>query len=458
MIARVGVVGCGWWASQAHLPALARNPDAVIAAIAEPDEEKRRIVAERHDVAAAFAGAEEMLDAVDLDGVVIAVPHVLHYPIARAALELGLHVLLEKPMTILPEHARELAALARERGVELVIGYPWHYNEQVLSLRETIAAGRIGEIEYVSCLFASIVRELYAGNPEAYREWQGDAVALPGNRTYSDPAVAGGGQGQTQITHSAALMLWLTGLEVESVTAVSERFELEVDLVDALALRFANGAIGALGSTGSMTMHQPEILEYRIFGRDGHVLFDVNNGTASIHLADGAVERLPELPSANRYPEGAPADNLVDVVLGRAPNGSPADVGVASVELVDAMYRSARQGKAVRLGAGPGRERVGHVWCVKPGKAEEYARLHERIWPELEELLLHAGVSTYTIYAWGEILFSHLETDDFTRLVERFNDDPVARRWEKQFAEILEYPNADSETGWPERLRKIWGL
>jgi len=64
-----------------------------------------------------------------------------------------------------------------------------------------------------------------------------------------------------------------------------------------------------------MTMHQPEILEYRIFGRDGHVLFDVNNGTASIHLADGAVERLPELPSASRYPEGAPADNLVDGVV-----------------------------------------------------------------------------------------------------------------------------------------------
>jgi predicted dehydrogenase/L-rhamnose mutarotase len=455
--ARIGVVGCGWWSSQAHLPAVHRNPDAVVAAIAEPDEAKRRAVADRFGVDAAFAGAEEMLAAVELDGCVIAVPHSLHFPIAHAALERGLHVLLEKPMTILPEHARELAALASEQRVELLIGYPWHYNEQVVALRERIAAGAIGEIEYVSCLFASIVRELYAGNPEAYRDWIGDAVGLPDERTYSDPALAGGGQGQTQVTHSAALMLRLTGLGVESVSAVCEPFELEVDLVDAAALRFANGAVGALSSTGSMTMRHPEILEYRIFGRDGHVLFDVGEGRASVHLADGSVERLPELPPERRYPEGAPADNLVEVVLGRAPNGSPAELGVATVELLDAMYRSAARGAAVRLD-GPAPERVGNVWRVKPGKADEYARVHATIWPELEKLLRDAGVRTYTIYAWGELLFSHLEADDFARLTERFASDPVAARWEEQFGEILEYPNADPETGWPERLREIWSL
>jgi L-rhamnose mutarotase len=188
------------------------------------------------------------------------------------------------------------------------------------------------------------------------------------------------------------------------------------------------------------------------------VLFDVNGGRATIHLADGAVERLPELSAERRYPERAPADNLVDVVLGRAPNGSPADIGVASVELVDALYRSARQRREIDLRPKPAAERIGHVWRVKPGKAAEYARLHERIWPELERLLLEAGVSAYSIYAWGELLFSHLEVGDFAELVARFESDPVARRWEQQFAELVEYPNADPESGWPERLREIWSL
>jgi L-rhamnose mutarotase len=103
-------------------------------------------------------------------------------------------------------------------------------------------------------------------------------------------------------------------------------------------------------------------------------------------------------------------------------------------------------------------ERIGHVWRVKPGLAGEYARRHAQIWPELDSLLREAGVHTYTIYAWGEILFSHMEVDDYARMVERFNEDPVAQLWEREFGEILEYPNADPETGWPERLLEIWSL
>ena len=176
------------------------------------------------------------------------------------------------------------------------------------------------------------------------------------------------GRRQTQVTHSAALLLWLTGLEVESVTAAVANFELEVDLVDAAAVRFANGALGSLASTGSVTGGHDEILEYRIFGSQGHVLFDVNGGTASVHGADGSSEQLPPLAPEHRYPEWAPANNLVDIVLGRAPNGSPAEIGVAVVELVDAIYRSARQGRSVRIAEPGGRSSgSGCVWRVKAG-------------------------------------------------------------------------------------------
>ena len=214
MSARIGVIGCGWWATRAHLPALVANPDAVIAGIADPDVENRTRAAERFGIAAdrVFADAAEMLDHAGLDGAIVAVPHSAHAPLARAVLDRGLHLLLEKPMTIHPPDARALAALADERRVELIIGYPWHYNAQVLAVRDAIAAGRVGEIEYVSCQFASIVRELYRGNPEPYRDILGYSVNPPGLRTYADPEIAGGGQGQTQVTHSAALLFLLTGL------------------------------------------------------------------------------------------------------------------------------------------------------------------------------------------------------------------------------------------------------
>jgi len=352
MSARIGVIGCGWWATRAHLPALQANPDAVIAGIADPDPENRARAAERFGVPGerVYADAEEMLAKAELDAAIVAVPHDLHAPLARAVLERGLHLLLEKPMTIRPPDARALAALANERGVELIIGYPWHYNRQVLAVREAIADGRIGRIEYVSCQFASIVRELYRGNPEPYRDVLGYSVNPPGLKTYADPEIAGGGQGQTQVTHSAALLFLVTGLKPVSVAAMTEPFELAVDLADAVVTRFDNGAVGSLGSTGSVLPGHEEILEYRIFGSEGHILFDVNEGVAVIHGQRGEVHRLPGLPAEERYPDWAPADNLVDVVLGRGGNGSPAALGVLTVEFVDAIYRAAREGRTMRVG------------------------------------------------------------------------------------------------------------
>ena len=352
MKARIGVIGCGWWATRAHLPALQANPDAVIGAIADPDEENRARAAERFAIPVdrVFADAGDMLAGAQLDAAIVAVPHDAHAPLARAVLDRGLHLLLEKPMTIHPPDARALAALARERGVELIIGYPWHYNRQVLAVRDAIADGRIGTIEYVSCQFASIVRELYRGNPEPYRDVLGYSVNPPGLKTYADPEIAGGGQGQTQVTHSAALLFLITGLKPVSVAAMTEPFELAVDLADAVVTRFDNGAIGSLGSTGSVLPGHDEMLEYRIFGSAGHIVFDVKEGTAVIHGLRGEVHRLPGLPTEERYPDWAPADNLVDIVLGRGGNGSPAALGVLTVEFVDAMYKAAREGRTMRVG------------------------------------------------------------------------------------------------------------
>jgi predicted dehydrogenase len=352
MTARIGVIGCGWWATRSHLPALQANPDALIAGIADPDVGNRQRAAERFDIPEdrVFADAVTMLDTVDLDAAIVAVPHAAHAALARIVLERGLHLLLEKPMTIDPADARALAALADARGVELIIGYPWHYNPQVLAVRDAIAEGRIGTIEYVSCQFASIVRELYRGNPEPYRDVLGYSVNPPGARTYADPEIAGGGQGQTQVTHSAALLFLMTGLRPVAVAAMTESFELEVDLADAVVVRFSNGAIGSLGSTGSVQPGQDEILEYRIFGDRGHIAFDVNEGLAVIYGRDGEVHRLPGIPVDERYPDWAPADNLVDVALGRGTNASPAALGVRTVEFVHAMYRAAREGRSVTLG------------------------------------------------------------------------------------------------------------
>jgi L-rhamnose mutarotase len=101
---------------------------------------------------------------------------------------------------------------------------------------------------------------------------------------------------------------------------------------------------------------------------------------------------------------------------------------------------------------------VGHVWRVKPGKIDEYRRAHAVVWPEVEQLFREAGVSTYVIYSWGDVIFSHMAVDDYDRMVERFNGDPVAQRWEEAMGDLVEYPDSDPALGWPRVLDKVWAL
>lgn len=315
-------------------------------ALADPDVDVLVRAADHFNVGRTFDAAEAMLASVDLDAVVIAVPNALHAPIARACLERGLHVLLEKPMTVDPADAYDLAAQADRLGLGLIIGYGWHYNSQVLAVRAAIAQGRIGEVEAVSCLYASVVRELYRGRPERYRDVLGYSLNAPRQATYSETALSGGGQGQAQLTHAVALLQWLTGLEPAEVAAFTADQDVGMDLVDAVSLRFSSGAIGTIASTGGVVAAQPETLEYRIFGRQGHVFLDVNRGTASLHLADGSVEEFATVPPEQRYPAWAPAYNLVALSIHGAANGSPSWLGARTVGVIDAMYRSATDGRA----------------------------------------------------------------------------------------------------------------
>jgi predicted dehydrogenase len=315
--------------------------------LADPDEENLRVAAGRFGVAAQFPSVGELIAGTELDALVVATPHATHYELTRTALEAGLHVLVEKPFVLEPTHGRELVELARARGLEVVVGYPWHYNRQVLALRDTIAAGAIGELEHTSCLFASTVRELYRGNPAAYSDLY--PLNVPKVSTFADPSVAGGGQGQWQVTHSAALLFWLTGLRPRSVAAFTASFELPVDLADSIAVAFTGGAVGTIASTGSVTYGRQEILEFRIFGEGGHVVFDVNDGNAVVYDRSGGEQQLAPPEPADRYPERAPADNLVDIVLNRDVSRSPAEVGLLVVDFLAAMYASARERRVVDL-------------------------------------------------------------------------------------------------------------
>ena len=338
---RVAVLGAGWWSTQAHLPALRTDPGVELIAIADPSVDRLDAAAAAYGIDRTYEDHRELLDRERPDAVIVAVPHVHHFEVARDALDAGASVLVEKPMTISPDHAGALVELAAARGLHLMVGYTWHFNRQARVLRGALEANRVGEIQLVSVLFASRAIEFYRGHPELYRPLFDYPVTGPDERTYSDPAIAGGGQGQLQVTHAAGLALWLTGLVPEEVSAWMARGDVEVDLIDAINIRFQGGALGTLASTGNVGPAGRELLEYRIYGTNGAVVADFIGGTAYIQDGDGVIERLPDAAGDEIYPLYRPAQHLGALVRGEEENQAPGALGALVVSFLDAAYRSA---------------------------------------------------------------------------------------------------------------------
>ncbi|MFZ0215423.1 MAG: Gfo/Idh/MocA family oxidoreductase, partial [Candidatus Dormiibacterota bacterium] len=292
--ARVGLVGAGWWSGHMHLPSLTQNPDAEVVCVCDQDGERARAAAELFGVPRWTEQVGELL-ALAPDCVIVATPHTQHHAPAAAALDLGIDVMIEKPMTVDPAEAWDLVERARRSGANLHVGYPFVHSPHASELRDAIRAGDLGPLVMTSGLFATMVRELYRGNVESQHGDDVPFISRP--TTYSDPA-HGGGQLFTQMTHCASLLLWVTELRAREVFAYATAPGQRVDLADALSVSMAGGSIATLATTGSVIDQRERFEEYRFFGSDGMAALDTARGTLAIGRARGplrASEPLDEL-------------------------------------------------------------------------------------------------------------------------------------------------------------------
>jgi predicted dehydrogenase len=152
---RIGAIGCGYWG-----PNLIRNfveiPDSQLIAIADLDGERLAHLQTRYpQIQTTVQDYQEFFN-LGLDAVVIATPPSTHYQIAAECLENGLHVLIEKPITLKSEDARKLDVLAAEKGRVLMVGHTFEYNPAVRLLKEMIESGELGEIYYIDAVRASL--------------------------------------------------------------------------------------------------------------------------------------------------------------------------------------------------------------------------------------------------------------------------------------------------------------
>lgn len=144
----LALLGFGYWGKN-----LARNiqnaKTCTFFGLAEGDEKRRDTFQNQYPSVKVFETAEEINQNDQIDAVVIATPVDTHYPLAKAALNAGKHVLVEKPMTSNYEQAKELVELAKEKGLLLMVDHTFLYTGAVKLIKDKIESGVVGNIQYI---------------------------------------------------------------------------------------------------------------------------------------------------------------------------------------------------------------------------------------------------------------------------------------------------------------------
>jgi UDP-N-acetyl-2-amino-2-deoxyglucuronate dehydrogenase len=273
-----------------------------------------------------FTSYLDLLDHAGVDLVDITVPHELHYPIARAALERGKHVLVEKPITVESRQGAELIELARKQQLKFSVAENTRFVAAYLKAEQILKQGALGEIWSVRTLIAG--SEVYRiKSPEL---WHGKA---PYGGVILDSAV-----------HNFYLFKWLFG-GVRDVMGFASKIVPEGEMEDnGLILgHLANGAEYQLNT--SCTFEIPWTERVEIYGSQGGMIIDqlvdpvVRYYLGSNDIDGTVVEDVPFDPLGWKWASmmAEIKDFVSAVAEGRAPFVDPADAlyALQAVEAVD---------------------------------------------------------------------------------------------------------------------------
>jgi predicted dehydrogenase len=177
---RTAVVGYGLAGSVFHAPLLAANGNYSLDVIATSDAGRQEAAASRLPGADVVRdGAAVLGRAADLDLVVLATPPDTHYPLARAALEAGLDVVVDKPFTVTSAQGQELVEAARQLGLVLTVFHNRRWDGDFLTLRKLLATRSLGEVTRFESRFER-------WQPTIAKPWKARATAADGGGVLFD--------------------------------------------------------------------------------------------------------------------------------------------------------------------------------------------------------------------------------------------------------------------------------
>lgn len=348
---RVGIVGVGS-ISDSHLKAYANNPNAVITAICDLNEQRALQAAEKYGVEKIFADYRELFADPDIDSVSICTWNNTHAEICIAALHAGKNVLVEKPLCRTVEEALLIEEAVRATGKLLMVGFVRRYDANAQMLRQFADNGEFGNLYYAK---ASTIRRM--GNPGGW---------------FSDIERSGGGPLIDIGVHVIDLCWYLMGrpkvrtISANTYTKLGNRSHIRnlsfykaadydaskntvEDLANAL-IRFENGASLMVDVSFALHAKQDEGA-VKLYGDKGG--FEIDPAVVIVTEKHDTILNIQPQTDSSGFQFDAAFQSEINhfiecVQQGKKPI-SPVEDGVEMMKILCGIYESASKGEEIRL-------------------------------------------------------------------------------------------------------------
>jgi predicted dehydrogenase len=341
---RLGIVGLGVMGRVHATNLLARKvPRLELIAVAESDPAR---LADLPGVKT-FATLQEMAASGLVDAVLIATPHFLHTTQGIEALAAGLHVLVEKPVSVHKADAERLIAAHTRKDRVFAAMFNQRTDPYFSELRRLIRAGELGEVRRMSWTITNWFRtEHYYASGSWRATWAGE----------------GGGILLNQCPHNLDLLQWLFGMprRVRAFCRFGHYHDIEVEDDVTAHLEFPNGASGVfVASTGEAPgTNRLEVAaeggrlvlenDRLLLTRNAIPMSEFSRTAASAFAQPATTETVLTPPDHGEQHLGI-LRNFADAILDRAPLIAPAAEGIHSVELANAMLLSTWMDRTIEL-------------------------------------------------------------------------------------------------------------
>jgi predicted dehydrogenase len=335
---RYAVVGLGHIAQVAVLPAFKNSKNSELVAIVSGESEKREKLGKKYRLRHVYSYEDYDRALSEVDAVYIALPNHLHREYAVRAAKAGVHVLCEKPMAVSEEECKSMIDAAEQHHVKLMIAYRLHFEAGNLEAIRLAESGKLGDLRIFTSEFAQQVTE--------------------GNVRVTEAAERGGGPVYDMGVYCINAARYLFRAEPTEIFAITandgeKRFE-NVEEMASVVMRFPEERMANF----TCSFGAADVSRYALIGTEGWLMADPAYEYAMEIKHESIIDgkkKTRTFPKRDQF--AAELVYFSDCIL-QNKNPEPSGLeGLADVRIVEAIYKSARTRKAIKLPVIPAKKR-----------------------------------------------------------------------------------------------------